>query len=78
MWNKYLGLNVQYESQYFDDVEGLLEEDYGSNPKPKTGRPVRSIMYYLKGTVKLKQASPCNLFYRIRKFNNFDTSAAPP
>ena len=35
--SKLPGLNVQYESHYFDDVEGLVDEDFMSNSKPKTG-----------------------------------------
>ena len=40
---------VQYESHYYDDIEGMEEELLGgTRAKPKTGRPVRSIMYYMK------------------------------
>ena len=40
---------MQYESHYYDDIEGMEEELLGgTRAKPKTGRPVRSIMYYMK------------------------------
>ena len=48
--SKVPALHVQYESHYYDELEGVEEELVtGANSKPKTGRPVRSILYYLKG-----------------------------
>ena len=48
--SKVPALHVQYESHYYDELEGVEEELLtGASSKPKTGRPVRSILYYLKG-----------------------------
>ena len=64
--SKLPGLTVQYESHYFDDIEGMMEEEFVTRNKPKTGRPVRSIMYYLKGYESSISLTPIQLPPRSR------------
>ena len=59
------GLTVQYESHYYDDIEGM-EEALLDRSKPKTGRPVRSIMYYLKAYESSISLTPVQLPPRSR------------
>ena len=54
------GLTVQYESHYYDDIEGM-EEALVDRSKPKAGRPVRSIMYYLKAFESSISLTPVQL-----------------
>lgn len=59
------GLTVQYESHYYDDIEGM-EEALLDRSKPKTGRPVRSILYYLKAYEGSISLTPVQLPPRSR------------
>ena len=54
---------MQYESHYYDDIEGMEEELLGgTRAKPKTGRPVRSIMYYMKVGVMVMMINTEHVF----------------
>ena len=65
--SKVPALHVQYESHYYDDLEGVEEELLtAANSKPKTGRPVRSILYYLKGYESSVSLTPVPLPPRSR------------
>ena len=59
------GLTVQYESHYYDDIEGM-DEALLDRSKPKTGRPVRSILYYLKAYEGSISLTPVQLPPRSR------------
>ena len=55
---------MQYESHYYDDIEGMEEELLGgTRAKPKTGRPVRSIMYYMKVGVMMVMVDTEHVVY---------------
>ena len=65
--SKVPALHVQYESHYYDELEGVEEELLSAAAsKPKTGRPVRSILYYLKGYESSVSLTPVPLPPRSR------------
>ena len=68
---------MQYESHYYDDIEGMEEELLGgTRAKPKTGRPVRSIMYYMKVGDGDGRYRACYLLPGLRGLRLPDSSAA--
>ena len=59
-------LTVLYESHHFDEMEELLDEEKLDKSKAYTGRPVRSIMYYMKGYENSISLTPTQLPPRSR------------
>merc|ERR1719336_3625503 len=61
-------LKVQYENHYYDEMEEMEEEllaKYGEN-RHKTGRPVRSVLYYMKAFESSISLTPMQLPPRCR------------